>query len=196
VQNKNVAKIMADIPKSVSEPLKSFEETKSLAAAEKAIQEADAIDAKAGDDDASRKRLRSAKLSSWLAILNDIDRFKDARFNPNDVPAATVAPPVVAGVALDSGMDPKGIKNAEARRAYEEAIAANQRKAEQYKVQTRLRALDERVVSRIDGYVKSEYKVTGPEASREDQREVAEAVTTLISDATRRAQLVKLITSH
>jgi hypothetical protein len=190
---KVLAKKMAEIPKAVSEQLKSFEATKSLGDIEKAFQAADAITPNTAKDENARKRLRSAKLSSWLAILNDVDKAEDATFDPKDVPAATVAPPPSERVVLDSGIDPASVRDPAVRKAYEDAIAANRQKAERYKLQTGLRALDERLLSRIDRYIKAEYKVTGPDPLPEDRREVAEAVGALIERTSRKEQLGKLI---
>jgi len=191
-----LAKKMAEIPTSISEQLKLFETTGSLSAIENALHEADAITLTTADDEIDRKRLRSAKLSSWLAILNDVDRSEDAKFDPKDVPAATVAPPPSGRVVLDSGIDPASIKDPGVRRRYEEAIAANSVKAERYKFQSTLRTIDERVLSRIDRYIKAEYRVTGPESSPDDQREVGEAVASLVASASRKVQLARLISGH
>jgi hypothetical protein len=70
------------------------------------------------------------QLKVLLALANARDPHYD-RDAPENIVYMNLAPPLTKGnEAMVSGMDPKGIKDPEVRKAYEDAIAQNHRRAE------------------------------------------------------------------
>src|SRR5262249_2973236 len=69
-----------------------------------------------------------------VKVLLALEKARDAHYNPKapeNIVSLNVAPPVQKdGVSFSSGGDPKAIQDPEARKAYEDAIAANQQRAE------------------------------------------------------------------
>jgi len=135
-----------------------------------------------------RRQLRREKLNGLLQILAAIDREVDATFDPRKVPELSIAPPVVNGVVLDSGIDPKSIADPEVRRAYEDAIAANKQLAKTYAFQTELRRLDAAVTGSVAQVFREPYVTSAP-----GRTEVAAAIRVIIQDPLRQVRLLDLL---
>jgi hypothetical protein len=85
--------------------------------------------------------LEREKLALWVKFLGLLDGAVDLSFDPADVPDRNLAPPGTGGVVYDSGIDPKEIKEPEARKQYEADIKANHAKAERHSQQIGLRKM-------------------------------------------------------
>jgi len=133
---------MAQDLKEVARQLAEFQKTKEpnhLQGAIEALEDVDfsALTQTSGPIDA-RRRLAWM----WLDLLAVVDANLNPDFDSHDAPERGVVPPPSDGGQLQPGADPKAIKDPTARAKYEAALKENQRKAEQYRLQTRLRRLD------------------------------------------------------
>lgn len=138
-----------------------------------------------------RARLRSDCLSLWLTLLQILDQNLDPKFNPDDVPQNIVQPPPLPdGTVLRPGADPAKIADPQARAEYEKAIAENRAKADNYRLQTELRRLDEQIPPRAEEFIKNSY--TSADA---DQEELKRVVNEIIQKPERKAELSKLLKS-
>ena len=93
------------------------------------------------------------KLSLWFAIFDAMDAEIDPDFNPDNVPELTVAPPPQAGPA---GMDPSNIKDPAVRKAYEEALAANDVKNQRFRYQYALLQEDLNAEAEVEKFITRE----------------------------------------
>ena len=97
---------------------------------------------KGGDELGEWCAQRSAKARSWLHAWMRVHEGIDEAWDPEDRPAANLAPPDETG--LPSGVAPEGIKDPKLRAEYETAIQNNRRKSEEYMRQTILRTVAKR----------------------------------------------------
>lgn len=137
-----------------------------------------------------RQAARTAKLNLWLTLLDTIDSAKDPKFDPANVPATKVTIP--AGTRLKPGYlipTPEAIADPEARRKYDEAVAANTAKTKSYRIQNELRQLDLELTSRSDVYIKKAHP-----KSPESVKEMDAAIAGHIHNAERAAHLRSLVT--
>jgi hypothetical protein len=140
-------------------------------------------------DPIARTRLRADTLSSWLHLLQVLDRLIDPRFDPEDVPFNLVQPPPTSGgVVYPPGADPALINDPKARAEYEKAIAANRTNIERYGLQTHLCRLDERITPRAEAFIRTSYT-----SAPHDQQELRTAIDQAITHPPRRAALSKLL---
>jgi hypothetical protein len=138
-------------------------------------------------DTNARIQLRATVLSSWLYLLQILDRFLDPNFNPNDVPEKFVQPPpLMGGVLLRPGADPALIDDPVARAEYEKAIAANRVKAEKYRLQVHLHRLDEQIPQRAEAFICNSYTF-----APSDRDEVKAQILKMIKNPLRQAVLLK-----
>lgn len=96
-------------------------------------------------------------------LMQKINAQRDSRFDPNDVPSASVLPPRAAG--FTGPVDPKEIRDDNLRAVYEKAIRANEEKAETYRKQHRLHTRCERFFARAQNYVADIYSRAPPNRS-------------------------------
>ncbi len=117
------------------------------------------------------------QLKVLLALAEACDPYYDPTAPTNRV-YMNVAPPLYKGTqGLMAGMDPKAIKDVEVRRAYEEAIAKNDRRNEKYNRETAIsRARDYALIS-VWNFAKRGF----PETSTA-RREAIDLVQKTISD--------------
>jgi hypothetical protein len=101
-------------------------------------------------DPRARDQLRTDCLSSWLYLLELLDRFLDPNFDPKDVPQRLVQPPPTRGdVVYPPGTDPALIDDPTARAQYERAITSNREKTIRYRLQIQLGRLQEQIPSQF-----------------------------------------------
>lgn len=127
---------------------------------------------------------RRLKLELWLRAIDKVDRMIDVHFNPKDVPAGSIAPPM--GTRADAGVSPEAIKDPKLRKQYEEALKANAEKADRYRLQYGLRRLDTNWSSQAVVFVKSEYT-----SKPEDVKEIGDLIDKLLSNSQRKKQMRK-----
>lgn len=140
-------------------------------------------------DPKTRARLKSECLIEWLRLLQLLDRFLDTKFDPRDVPDELVEPPPIPGGAvLRPGADPALIHDPIARAEYEKAIAASRAKANQYRLQTQLHRLNERISQLAEAFIRSSYT-----SSKRDQEELRNAINKIIKDPKRKAGLLEIL---
>ncbi len=92
-----------------------------------------------------------------LRVIAGCDQIRDKGFDFKTAkrPTTVVMPPIVPGEALMAGMDPAQIKNPEARKKYEAAIADNARVAERMDRELLLRRTREDCLFEIGAYLQS-----------------------------------------
>jgi hypothetical protein len=139
-------------------------------------------------DIARKRELRQSKLEALLTVLAGIDQELDPAFDPKDLPLLTVAPPVVGGVVLDSGIAPQHVKDPKVRKMYEEAIAQNHEKAKRYGFQTAVRRLDRELTLEVERIIAEPHSTT-----EQGQREIGEAVERIVKNRDRKARLKELL---
>jgi hypothetical protein len=98
----------------------------------------------------------------------------------------SVEPPPTGGVQYPPGVDPSVIADPQARQQYEAAIKQNRNKAANYRLQTKLRRLDERLTPQVERFIRLSY-TTVPG----DQRELNDTVKKLIANPQRASALVR-----
>lgn len=96
-------------------------------------------------------RVRNTKTKMWLQGWQQLRLQMNRSFDFNDVPSLNVSLP--AGATGVAGMSPAQIKDPKLRAEYEDAIAANARKAEEYRRQYKLRQLDQLFSPKAEEYV-------------------------------------------
>lgn len=138
-----------------------------------------------------RSRLRRECLTLWLEMVGILDRRIDPKFDPEDVPENLVQPPPTSkGVVYPPGADPALIDDPKAREEYEKAVAANNAKINNYRLQTHLKRLNEQIPPRAADFIENSYT-----ASADDQKEVKAAIDRLIENQVRHAEFSKLLKS-
>jgi hypothetical protein len=141
------------------------------------------------DDPKKRAQLRADCLSTWLHLLQLLDRSLDPAFDPKDVPEKLVQPPPSPdGSVLRPGANPALIQDPKARAEYEIAIAANRQKAQNYRLQIGLRRLNERLPQRAESFIRISYT-----ALPNDQMELRAAIEKASLDSKRKTQLLRLL---
>ena len=154
------------------EQLARFDSTKDPLYLENAIRDLEQVDLieEQGQD---RQAARREVMILWLASLAALQKAKDPTFDPNDRPKANMVPaPGSSGRRYPSGIDPKAIPEPDVRAQYEAALAKNRQKAETYRIQYRLRFLEERVQPGVDGFIGRYYSKSS--IDRGELRELVE----------------------
>lgn len=131
-----------------------------------------------------RRHLRGQVLETWLELLTVIDANLDPTFDEDDVPTDKAMPPRVGNTQFPPGVDPSLISDVDARREYERDIAANEQKAVRYRLQYKLRRLDERVPQALESFVLDAYTT-----STADKLELEEAIRDTIPNQRRAERL-------
>lgn len=177
---------MSELTTRAAAQLAEFEQTRepeNLQAASDLLEE---VDLSQETEGLKRLALRRETLQLWLSLLAAIDNHLDPAFDPADVPSVSVTPPPSGGVQYPPGVDPSVIAEPQARRQYEAMIEQNRQKAERYRLQTRLRRLDEKLMPKVERFIRLSY-TTVPG----DQRELSETVRKLIPNPQRAAPLTR-----
>jgi hypothetical protein len=179
-------KHMSETTARAAAQLAEFEQKKEPVCLQTAADLLEGVDLTQEKEAMKRLALRRETLETWLALLALIDKNLDPAFNPQDVPSTSVMPPRVGNVAYPPGVDPKSISDPQARKQYEAAIKKNQQHAEQYRLQTLLRRLDESAMPKVERFIRLSY-TTVPG----DQRELTETVKKLIQNPQRAEKLTR-----
>ncbi len=139
-----------------------------------------------------RNRLRSECLTLWLEMVAILDRRLDSEFNPEDLPNKLVQPPLNSdGTLYPPGADPALIDDPKARAEYEKAVAANNAKINNYRLQTHLKRLNDQIPQRAAEFIENSYT-----ESADDQKELKAAIDAKIENPARKADLMKLLTTQ
>ncbi len=140
-------------------------------------------------DPAVRARVRGDCLALWLRLLQIVDRLLDPRFDIEAVPEKNVQPPANAdGVVYPPGADPARIDDPVARREYTDAIAANRRYSEHYRMQVQLQRVEERLAPLVEAFIRDSYT-----AAPADQQELRAAIEQHITHPPRKTALSQLL---
>ncbi len=137
-----------------------------------------------------RNRLRGECLTLWLEMVAILDRRLDPEFNPEDLPENLVQPPTTKGVVYPPGADPALIADPKARAEYEKAVAANNAKINNYRLQTHLKRLNDQIPQRAAEFIENSYT-----ESADDQKELKAAIDRIIENPARHADFSKLLKS-
>jgi hypothetical protein len=133
-----------------------------------------------------RADARRQTLEAWLSVLARIDAAHDPKFDPDDPPAARVAPPTPPGHRpYATGIDPQQIADPQVRADYERARAENEQKAERARRHWDLQAIDMEVSQGAKRFIKRFYT-----SSQADQSELRAAMTQAALGARRQQQLL------
>ena len=137
--------------------LEEFERTHSLESLSKAVQALESIE-KTEPSQAPPLEVRSRGALAWITLFRHIDQHLDPNFDPNDVPSVNVVPPETSkGVKYPSGVDPKAISDAKARKKYSELLTQNRAKLEHYNFQHQLRRVNQRALEGFHEYAKHSF---------------------------------------
>jgi hypothetical protein len=134
------------------------------------------------------KTIRGVKTKLWLRLLDEIDSFRDIKFDFEDRPLMKVLPPL-GSTSIPSyfgSLDPKTISDPEIRLQYEEAIRQNNEKAVRYHLQLRLKMADEQYTAQAVQYLASAYDKTS-----EDAGELTRALNGYLRDEPRKVEMRK-----
>jgi hypothetical protein len=138
----------------------------------------------------NRAKTQKECLALWLVLLQTVDEKLDPNFDPSDMPVMRVVPPPIpGGGAPPPGADPSVIPDPKLRAEYQKAILANREKANDYRLQTRLRALNERITLRAESFLRENF--AGEVAAR---KEANEAIENTIKNAHRKKRLQEILT--
>ncbi len=177
-------KTMSDITARAAALVAEFDKEKDPEKLQAAADLLVEVDLSKEEEGLKRLALRGETLQAWLTLLAAIDKNLDPRFDPNDRPGVNVSPPPSGGVQYPPGVDPSKIQDPQARQQYETAIKQNRAKAVNYRLQTKLRRLDERLTPNVERFIRLSY-TTVPG----DQRQLDDAVKKLIANPQRASAL-------
>ncbi len=121
--------------------LDGFEKNGGAAHLQKAVENLEEVDLFSVKQTGERLAARRELLREWCRALSAVDRVKDPKFDPDDAPLLNVMPPLQGGTQIP----PKATTPA-ARKQYEAAVAANEKKKADRRVQFLARELEERIV--------------------------------------------------
>jgi hypothetical protein len=168
--------------------LEEFERTHSVEALSNAVQALEGIE-KTEPSQAPPLEVRSRGALAWVTLFRHIDQYLDPNFDPNDVPSVNVIPPATSkGVKYPSGVDPKAISDAKARKKYSELLNQNRAKLEQYNFQHHLRLVNERALEGFHEYAKHSFA-----SSRADSAELRRILEGAPLGTARKKQLAERI---
>ncbi len=179
-------KAMSDITARAAALVAEFEKEKDPEKLQAAADLLVEVDLSKEEDGLKRLALRGDTLQAWLTLLAEIDKNLDPRFDPNDQPRVSVSPPPSGGVQYPPGVDPSTIQDPQARQQYEAAIKQNKAKAVNYRLQTKLRRLDDKLMPKVERFIRLSY-TTVPG----DQRQLDDAVKKLIANPQRASALLR-----
>src|SRR5215204_32512 len=174
--------------KQAAELIKAFESEKEPERLNEASMALENVNLIQEYDAPTRHELRAESLALHLTLLQILDKYLDPKFDPEDVPSTIVQPRLSDGTVLRPGVDPAKIKNPQDRAEYEKAIAENRAKARNYRLQTELRRLNERLPSRTELFIRESFT-----SSDEDQKVLKTAIDVAIENQKRKAELTKLL---
>ncbi len=138
-----------------------------------------------------RRRLRHAALDGWLHLVALVDDALDPNFDPAQVPQIGVQPPPTAsGIVYPPGVDPALIDDPDSRARYAQAVADNTAYAEQYRLQSRLQRLQERILEACSAFIQDGYS-----GDPNDHGEASTAIQAAIKTPKRRAELLSLLSA-
>lgn len=177
---------MSDITARAAALLAEFEKEKDTEKLQAAADLLVEVDLSKEAEGLKRLALRREALQLWLKLLAGIDKNLDPRFDPNDRPMVSVEPPPTGGVQYPPGVDPSVIADPPARQQYEAAIKQNRDKAANYRLQTKLRRLDEKLTPKVERFIRLSYTTVPGE-----QRELNDTVNKLIPNPQRASALVR-----
>lgn len=170
--------------------LANFEKSRDVAQLGNAVDSMMALEPfaeKAGTPEWVAQRRSATEM--WLQIIATIEKHRDPGFDPNAVPSTKVLPPKDGAVQFPPGIDPKHIKDAGARAAYEAAVKKNNDYVRFYDMQLSLQRLDERANMAAERFFLAEFGKSPEEVKAFEELVNASAVT-----KGRKAKLVTLIT--
>jgi len=179
-------KAMSDITARAAALVAEFEKEKDPEKLQGAADQLVEVDLSKEEEGLKRLALRRETLELWLKLLAAIDKNLDPRFDPNDQPRVSVSPPPSGGGQFPPGVSPSAIKDPQARRQYEAAIKQNKDKAVNYRLQTKLRRLDQKLTPQAERFIRLSF-TTVPG----DQKQLNEAVKKLIPNPHRAQALVQ-----
>jgi hypothetical protein len=130
--------------------------------------------------------LREKQARLWLHAWQRIEKTIDKTWDPDDLPQMNVTPP--HGASGEAGMAPSAIKDPQLRAEYEAAIEANRKKNERYHQQSTAAKLKKYWVPEAERFLIGAY-MKPPAANAE----LEALLNTYISDADRRARLLKAV---
>lgn len=97
---------------------------------------------------------------AWLLTLSTIDKAIDPAFNPDALPDTNVMPPKVGDVQFPPGVSPDFIKDPAKKAEYVKALQQNVQKANEYRLQLKLRRLEPRASQSAKRYITTSYERT------------------------------------
>lgn len=177
---------MPTIQQQIADRLKVFQQTNNFEALSDAVELVESLNASVKQASDERHRIRAEKLKLWFVILNHIDAKLAPDFDPENVPELSVTPPPETG--LPAGVDPGSITNPRLKAKYEEAIKANQKKAEDYRLQKYLRRHEHDIEEQTEAYISTAYSI-----AEVDVKEVFLSIAEHVTAPRRKAKFEKFV---
>jgi len=163
---------MQDKIKSAEAQLDEFDKTAKVEHLQKAMESLEEIDILGLKETAARMAARREMLTAWCRSLADIDRVKDPKYDPEDTPQLRVMRPS------------ESIHQSE--KQYKDAVAANEKKKADRRVQNLIRELDDRATERVTRLIERMYT-----KSPADRKEIEGVFTATKLSEERRSKLLK-----
>jgi hypothetical protein len=149
----------------VEKPLEQYDRQHDVDALRNAIDAAALHDGATVAEPEVARALSRARVFDWIAILSRFKRDVDPNFDFSKPPAVKVQPPGPLGLQYMPGVPPSHVKDLATRKAYEDAIAENDRKIALFGSMRTLMALHDTAVERAGASIRDAIQSLGaPEA--------------------------------
>jgi hypothetical protein len=159
--------------KELAEKMAQVFESRNPYAIESLGEEIRALELPAGLSEAERNDWQNQKVALWMSAVDGARKDFDEDFEQKDPPSLNLVPMLAPGEGTNSGMDPREIRDPQARADYERRIAENTEKAKSYVYQ---RTLD-KVIKEWSGEISLLYEAAGvAERNAVEERRVRTAV--------------------
>lgn len=172
---------MDSIIEQIDQTFAAFEKEQNPALLYRILDSMEAAESQIAMGDVAARNLAVARRLHFFLLL---DSYMDPLWNPNDVPARGVPPPLSHGVIFSSGeVDPESIPDPEMREQYVQALKASKDAFRWYGIQAQLRRIDERAMLFFKQLLYDRYQ------NLQDDREFEELLVTSKISAVRRQRL-------
>jgi hypothetical protein len=137
----------------------------------------------------NKLRMRAATSALWIRMLNRIDTYLPADFDPENAPGMQpTLPPAKSGQSYPPGTDPQTIRDPQDRSAYIKAITDHRNSQERYRLQMHLYRLNEQLTESARNYFVLAYQGTPQE-----QQELKMILQNGIKREDRKAEFLKFV---
>jgi TfoX/Sxy family transcriptional regulator of competence genes len=177
------------IIKEVTALAEQFESKPDAELLRQAYQKLESVRPYAEPNPVNRLRLRAAASGLWIRLLNLIDTYLSADFDPEDtVPIRPELPKDGQGQEYPPGTDPQTIRDPQERSKLINATADHRKAQERYRLQMHLYRINEQLTESARNYFVLAYQSSKPE-----QEEFRTLIQAGIKRADRKAEFLKFV---